>query len=494
MLALEVEYLMGRTVATARSDRAAVEWPPHPARLYSALLATLHEAELSAERQSEAREVLAWLEALPAPALYADPPQAGNWGRTALNYWVPVNPTRKEVEDSRNTPAALLGEGLRLPRKRAERTFPAFAPVDPRVVFVWRQVDQAAARQRLPALDQLARELSYLGHSMSPVRAHCIEAPPQPNLIPVEQGPVALRVPGAGRLARLEACHAAGGKLQRRIEPPVGRVHAYAPVARGPAQPQPREGLFRIGAVYRRSQGERLPAEATTVVAESVRANLLRRAVQPPPAVISGHARDGKPSREPHLAVVPLPRVGDRHAEGELKGVAVLVPRLLGGAEHEAVDDALAALAVDPVFLGRLRTWCIERCAPAAEPSLPWTLRSEGWSRPAKAWATASPMVFGHHPRASAPHRNALAILSRSCRDLGLPEPVEVEFGPASRLLGAPPAGAYRAGLALRRFPHQLFAHVWLRFAEPVAGPIVLGAGRFFGLGLLRPLAPGSRP
>jgi CRISPR-associated protein Csb2 len=33
--------------------------------------------------------------------------------------------------------------------------------------------------------------------------------------------------------------------------------------------------------------------------------------------------------------------------------------------------------------------------------------------------------------------------------------------------------------------------HVELHFRDPVAGPILLGAGRYFGLGLCRPRSEG---
>ena len=40
MFAIRVECLTGRYVATAYDDRSRAEWPPHPARLFSALVAT----------------------------------------------------------------------------------------------------------------------------------------------------------------------------------------------------------------------------------------------------------------------------------------------------------------------------------------------------------------------------------------------------------------------------------------------------------------------
>ncbi len=39
MLALEVEYLTGRSVASMPNDRDQAEWPPHPGRLFMALVA-----------------------------------------------------------------------------------------------------------------------------------------------------------------------------------------------------------------------------------------------------------------------------------------------------------------------------------------------------------------------------------------------------------------------------------------------------------------------
>ena len=39
MLALRIEYLTGTAVAQRRTDRSQPEWPPHPDRVFSALVA-----------------------------------------------------------------------------------------------------------------------------------------------------------------------------------------------------------------------------------------------------------------------------------------------------------------------------------------------------------------------------------------------------------------------------------------------------------------------
>lgn len=513
MFALEVEYLLGRALATARTDRTCAEWPPHPARLFSALVATLHEADLSEAERTAAHAALAWLEQLPPPALYADPPLAEGYGRAVLNAWMPVNPTRGEVNDRSDLPRALLSEGLRVPRKRAERTFPAFAPHDPRVVFIWGAADEAAVIEHRPALARLADELGYLGHSMSPVRARWLDDAPAPTLLPAEQGELTLRVPGPGRLARLEQCFAQSQDVQRRIEPPLGRYQAYT-LARTAANQAPARGLFRIGAVFRRAGGPRLPLEAGIALADAVRANLLRVTAPPVPAVISGHTPDGGVSSEPHLAVAPLPWVGDPrfpgdadpldpatlreplawtapYADGGLKGVAVLAPARLAPAERDAVELALYRLADEPLLLGRYGEWRIARLSVHERGQALQTLNADHWTRPARLWASVTPVVFGHHPRAGNPRRDGLAVLSRACQDIGLPAPEAVSFGGISAFRGALPARRYRdiqGERAVRLLDHRFIAHVRLRFAEPVAGPLVLGAGRFYGLGLCRPL------
>ena len=45
MLTIEVELLAGRYAATEHNDRSRAEWPPHPARFFSAMVAALHDRE-----------------------------------------------------------------------------------------------------------------------------------------------------------------------------------------------------------------------------------------------------------------------------------------------------------------------------------------------------------------------------------------------------------------------------------------------------------------
>jgi CRISPR-associated protein Csb2 len=77
MFTLEVDYLMGRVLASRHDDRRQVEWPPHPTRLFSALVAAYEECDLG----EEAAMALEWLEALPPPAINTLPSNQGEFCR-----------------------------------------------------------------------------------------------------------------------------------------------------------------------------------------------------------------------------------------------------------------------------------------------------------------------------------------------------------------------------------------------------------------------------
>ena len=89
-------------------------------------------------------------------------------------------------------------------------------------------------------------------------------------------------------------------------------------------------------------------------------------------------------------------------------------------------------------------------------------------------------------------------VIAAACRNIGLPEPVEIEVHKHSAVYGAPSAYPARGDRRLpdwsfpqaAKFARRPRRHVVLRFADKVEGPILLGAGRFHGLGLCLPLDP----
>src|SRR6266540_110108 len=127
MFALEVEYLTGRAVASKRHDREAAEWPPHPGRLFSALVAALKECEFGKAE----REALLWLERQSPPSLSVHDATA----RDVVPVFVPVNDSAApEKIPTKGFSAGQLSEGIKvLPDRRArqQRAFPSVTIAQP---------------------------------------------------------------------------------------------------------------------------------------------------------------------------------------------------------------------------------------------------------------------------------------------------------------------------------------------------------------------------
>ena len=82
--AIEVNLLTGRFVAAQHNDRRQAEWPPDPARLFSALVATWADAD---DPDPAERGALLWLETQAPPAIAASDASARKVG----SHFVPVN-------------------------------------------------------------------------------------------------------------------------------------------------------------------------------------------------------------------------------------------------------------------------------------------------------------------------------------------------------------------------------------------------------------------
>jgi CRISPR-associated protein Csb2 len=86
MLAIEFELLTGRYAATSHNDRSRAEWPPHPARVFSALVAAHYEGRDPCPKE---RAALEWLERQPAPSMAV--PLDGIAERDVKSVYVPIN-------------------------------------------------------------------------------------------------------------------------------------------------------------------------------------------------------------------------------------------------------------------------------------------------------------------------------------------------------------------------------------------------------------------
>jgi CRISPR-associated protein Csb2 len=455
MFALEVEYLMGRTIASQHDNRRKVEWPPHPSRLFSALVAACEECDFG----DEGRDALKWLEREPAPAISVNPASLNGMQRNVLDVYVPVN-------DQAHLPER---------RTRQVRWFPAYAPENHFVHFIWSESNAGPYRE---TLQKLAANVSYIGHSMTPVRVSIIEKPRPANLEPSLEGELVLRVPGDGRFEHLLHVHQMRIK-NSSIQPKLGRVVRYAEAGKAPIKRLPRS-IFQEQWIFRRISGESIPIENTVLLTQGIRAALLSLAPNPLPETLSGHDADGRPTKKPHLAIVPLASIGHCHADGHIMGLAALLPESLTPNDRIIIEDALYQLR--EIKLGRLGVWNVERVRFQSE--VPAALRFDrSYMKACDTWATVTPVVFGHYPGWRDGKR--IKVVAGMCADVGLPFPVEVRIGPVSPFRGTAKATEFEKP---KQASGRIVAHVSIRFAEPVSGPVILGAGRFLGLGLFRPL------
>lgn len=470
MLTLEVEYLMGRVIAACHDNRRKVEWPPHPARLFAALVAACKECELG----ESVRQALQWLETLPEPKIYADPPQIKGLGRDTHEVFVPVN------DPKRNTIKLFPDR-----RSRQPRWFPAFTPTDSHVYFIWDEVAIDSPTEQ--ALQEAAQNVSYLGHSMSPVRvAVYLDVPSQkaPNLEPDPRGSILLRTTARGRLEYLENLHS------RRVEnaglqPRLGRISEYRLVGTNEASVQ--RSFYQHIYVLRKEQGCRLPLEAAFGLCSLLRSALLACCADPLSASISGHLENGNPSPEPHMSVIPLANVGHRHADGNIMGFAVLFPENATATERKQLEQGLRRL--ETLKLGVLGIWRLHLIESEALASIAKTLRPNTYVDASQYWASVTPVAFGRHPKKQA-GKDVLSLIAQNCREIGLPEPVSANIVRAGKFHAVPLAGEFKQSTDLQRclyLKDKLLAHIELRFDRPVSGPLILGAGRFLGLGLCRP-------
>jgi CRISPR-associated protein Csb2 len=551
MLAVAVELLTGRYVATAYNTRGAPEWPPHPARLFSALAAT----HLTAESPTrEERDVLEWLETLGPPAIQAS--DASH--RDVATVFVPVNdaavtadvgPQYEAVEAARAELAAAEARGSKkdvaksqsaltkatkklqdaiqrstaapaklskdgpgaamrvLPehRSRMARTFPSVTPEEPRWTFVWPEA-QPSPSQRV-ALDSLLARLVRVGHSSSLVAARVIDDAVEPRWRPTEGGQHMLRTIQPGQLAALQRAHTLHQETEPRIMP--ARFQSYSDRHTPKAAATASSVFDEEWLILKRVGGPALPMVAAAGVARAIRGALMAHASQPVPEVLSGHSADRRPSERPHLAIVPLAFIGHARASGSILGVALVLPREVPEEDRRSVYRAVhqweAAVREEdedtprlPVRLGALGALEVERVEWG---SLQETLRGQTWCRASRIWLSATPVALDRNPgdlrsRDTAKSDTALEAASECIRDactfIGLPAPSRVEILPAAPLAGAAKARLYP------RFPSEesklqrVLTHVRLEFAEPVRGPVLLGAGRYVGLGLFRPEADGD--
>lgn len=500
MVALGIELLMRRAVIACYDRREEAEWPPHPDRVFMALVAGF--GETGKEPGEEA--ALKWLESQPAPKM-AVSLQASHRG--TFTSYVPVNddsaPAAKDNKTKKFKPYSVMGS-LPIGRNRQARNFSAVVPESPTVFLNW---DAELPSEHRAALESLCAKAAYLGHSSTPVRMWVEDAEVDCNLVPNGKGSTQrLRVFGNGRLAYLM------NRYQAELRPQPGLWQSYG---------SPVEDLddsselpFDPGMIIlRQVGGRRFPLESSGMIADALRATLMARHGGQSPNWLSGHSGDGSQSTSDRPAIVPLAFVDHKHADGHLLGIAIALPSNFSPEYSQKLFELL--LQEDPLkdrdldeslqielgirnfllpsddkqngkLIGTMRLELDERRDRQRE----FNLRMETWTNESTHWATVTPVMLPRFPR-----RSLLAeeVVAQAIVEAGYPMPVEVETGFAPFMSGVPHSKSFIMKPRPGRPPRPL-VHARFRFDVPVRGPVLVGAGRYTGFGACRPLAGEESP
>ncbi len=271
--------------------------------------------------------------------------------------------------------------------------------------------------------------------------------------------------------------------------------------------------------------GPSLNVERTLGLTQALRAALIATHGDAAiPAWLCGHDADGSPTSSPHAAFLALPFAGYLHADGHLMGLAIALPKGIPAAERGRwlgpllVDQHTGEAANSPLKLwGQdLPDWTLQ---VEERPSPPLILQNETWTRPSTTWASVTPVVLDRFPKSSrgddrrAWYAEVVDIIRVSCTRAGLPEPIEVDVdstawhagvprawaktrrisGPSGESATAPLGDGFPSLPSKKSRPAKPQLHVWLRFDRRVSGPVLIGAGRFQGYGLCKPIIhPGT--
>ena len=451
---IEVNFLTGRYVATFHNDRRQPEWPPHPARLFSALVAAWADAD---EPDRFERAALEWLEAQGHPAIAA--PDAVP--RKVVSHFVPVNDasivsralqkrkadkvgslseqlhqelvasggevTKKairiqrnvarervvdtQVSQAGNTNPSSAVQMLPEQRGKQERFFPSVTPDEARVTYLW---DGPSPDGIVEILDRLLGRVSRLGHPSSLVSCRVASGPSVPTHVRDDNGGQKLRSIRRGQLAELERQYARH-RESRPHSLPYTDIR-YRTVADTSQLERPHEpDTAGEWIVFELAHASRtIPATRAVELAKAMRSAVLHYAEDPIPEELSGHTPAGDPTAAPHVAFLPLPYAGFERADGRILGMAVSVPKVLSEATRRALfraigtwEDAVGSRSLR-LTLGSRGVVHMARTAWTCRPRFPAIRNLE---------STLATVGVGHPDRTTqAPRPASRGYVNRSCQ------------------------------------------------------------------------------
>jgi CRISPR-associated protein Csb2 len=472
------------------------DWPPAPARLYQALVAGAAQGEALAE---EDRRALAWLEALAPPTIAAPPARAGQGFRS----FVPNNDLDAVGGDPRR-----VGE-IRAPKHIRPVLLDAGMPL----IYAWAFESTAQAQAEAQRICAIAERLYQLGRGVDMAwgSAEVLTAEDAQGRIDAHGGAIhrpsgtgdgrTLAVPLKGSIDSLLDRHkATRSRFRGRLfaQPPKPRFRQVA------YDSPPRRLLFDLldAAGERSSYRHDRIVELAGLVRDAAAARL-KGALKGRDGLIDrilvgrGAAEADKAQR---VRITPLPSIGHAHADHAIRRVLVEIPASC----PLRADDLEWAFSGLPLRVSEDGEVVCE-LAPAADRGMLFRYGLDN-APAAHLWRTVTPAALPQHAarrRIDPGHRRAqakggaerageetaaaeaaAAAVAQALRHTGVsarPEAVRVQREPFEA------KGAHADAFAPdTRFAKQRLWHVEVALDAPQRGPLLIGDGRYLGLGLMR--------
>jgi CRISPR-associated protein Csb2 len=515
-----------------RSDGAAPEWPPSPLRVFQALVAASAARWGQRHLLDYARPALRWLEAEPPPEIVATPSVTG----AAYRLSVPNNAMDLVGRAWSRGNTAGTGDANAATHRTMKPVRPTWLLNGDAVHYLWELPDPLTddVRGHVATLTAAAGSVVVLGWGVDLVAGHgqVLSADDARRLPGERWRPAAdraaggLRVPTPGTLDALVGRHEAFlHRLDGGAFTPVPALTAFAVVGYRRATDPP----GRPFAAFELWQpADRLadlppgkskfrpfdPLQAAVTVAPMVRhaaaaaARAAGWAEQRINTFIHGHTPDGGDrargeEADRRFAFVPLPSITPGKVESVRRVLVVGPP----GATAE-VDWARRALSGRELIEERTRRpVALLAVISANDPHL-----RKNYAGTGAVWSTVTPLVLPGYDDSKGVWHKLKAVRDLEARKrllLHLDERTEALLRKAFEQAGLPRELVSGANLEWRRsgfrpgvdladryqLPHAAenrpSYQVRVRFPVPVPGPLVVGAGRYRGLGLFAAEAPG---
>jgi CRISPR-associated protein Csb2 len=491
-LVVTLRFPHGRYHATPwgrQVNEGRPEWPPSPWRIARALLSAWHRHIGTEEDEAVLQGAL---RLFAAPVTFHVPRS----GRGHARHYLPLA-TRSRGSTRDDTALAM-------------DPFVTTRPQDPCVLVL----DADPTPDQLALLSSLAGQVGYLGRAetlvdmtidtrLPPEVGTQLDQLPDAAELPTTSDVEQMLVPSAD--VTLEQLRVTTAQLRGAgLRVPAGARTVLVPYDPAPSTPVTVRRSGRADRptpdlVLLRLEGRPLPKLAdAVVVAEQVRQAARNAGVRT--VSFTGRRDDDHRIDHAHAYWLPLPdALGETRPGSDITSVAIWSPTGFAEEELRALVDVRALVwgepGKGPFPLEYARQ--IIGDTVVASPGFLGSADTSGLElfTEASVWRSVTPVTTGRHRKPRQSYEGFLIDeVRRQLRHTGRPydsDDVEVMVTPraaAGFRSHRNPTVRSRTGGTHRR------THVWLRFREPIRGPLLLGSLSHFGLGTFAPQAERERP